>query len=135
MLEEQLLEEWLNLSRLIKNHRIVEDIPYNEAMVLSVLHSIYPNYLDVKVIVEKTKLLKSQVNRTMNALILKGQIQKRVKTNDKRCQEACLSKEGFLVISKTHQNSLAVSRKVISIIGEKNAEKIIEIFQMVEKNF
>lgn len=135
MLEEQLLEEWLNLSRLIKNHRIVEDIPYNEAMVLSVLHSIYPNYLDVKVIVEKTKLLKSQVNRTMNALILKGQIQKRVKTNDKRCQEACLSKEGFLVISKTHQNSLAVSKKVISIIGEKNAEKMIEIFQMVEKNF
>lgn len=135
MLEEQLLEEWLNLSRLIKNHRIVEDIPYNEAMVLSVLHSIYPNYLDVKVIVEKTKLLKSQVNRTMNALILKGQIQKRVKTTDKRCQEACLSKEGFLVISKTHQNSLAVSKKVISIIGEKNAEKIIEIFQMVEKNF
>lgn len=135
MLEEKLITQWLAVSRILKNKRVVERIPYNEAMIMSALYSVYPDYLDFKEIVAQTKLLKSQVNRTMNALIEKQWVDRRIKASDKRCQEIRLLPCGYKVIEVTHQDSLRLSKKMISIIGTENVEKLIDIFQLVIDNY
>ena len=37
-LNEELLEAWLRLSRVINNERIVSDMPYNESVICNILY-------------------------------------------------------------------------------------------------
>ena len=83
---EALLKTWLRLSTSIINNRLVSEMSYNESLVCSIL---YPNtkmgmYMTATELCHFTKMLKSQMNRTLNILEEKKLILRRRSDTDKR---------------------------------------------------
>ena len=78
-LNEELLQKWILISAIIKNHRVVRDITYLESVFLGILAKNYPNYTTLKEIINTTNTLKSQLNRVSKSLLSKNYI-KNVRT-------------------------------------------------------
>lgn len=134
MLEEKLLKNWVLLSRIIKNDRFVDKIPYSEVLILSLLFPFFPHYVSIKEIIADTKMLKSQVNRTIASLLRKEYIVKRSCMQDKRCLEICLTKKGNQFMKEIHTNSLQICKKFIQVIGEEDAITLNRIFEKIITN-
>ncbi len=129
-LNETLLKDWLLVSRIIKNERLV-DIPYTEALVLYLLLMNYPQNVSVKYLIETSKMLKSQMNRTLNILKKKEWIDIQSKKEDLRCKEISLTNLGKMTIQQINTHSLDTSQKILEIIGEEDSKELIRIFEKV----
>lgn len=131
MIEEKLLRNWLLLSRIIKNDRIVETIPYSEALVLALLLPEYPDDVLLKNLIHDSKMLKSQINRTISSLLQKKWIEKKSCLDDRRCLKIRMTEKGFQVIEEIRQSVLQISRNIVQSIGMEDAEKLNEIFEKI----
>ena len=87
-LSEALLSAWLHISTSVNNQRIVSKLSYNESLVCNLL---YRNYraeaaepMTATLLCQKTKMLKSQMNRTINQLEERGMIRRERSSVDKR---------------------------------------------------
>jgi len=129
-LNETLLKDWLLVSRIIKNERLV-DIPYTEALVLYLLLMHYPQNVSVKYLIETSKMLKSQMNRTLKKLKQKEWIDIQNKKDDLRCKEIILTDLGKVTIQRIHNHSLDTSQKILEILGEEDSKEVIRIFEKV----
>ena len=65
---ERLLSAWLRLSVIVCNERVVSDMPYNEALICSLLVKAGECRMTATELCEKTKMFKSQMNRTLHSL-------------------------------------------------------------------
>jgi DNA-binding MarR family transcriptional regulator len=83
---EALLKAWLRLSTSVINSRIVSVMSYNEALVCNILYPITKagRTMTATALCQATKMLKSQMNRTLNLLENKGLILRERSTTDKR---------------------------------------------------
>lgn len=129
--EECLLDAWVSLSGILKNSRITKGLLYNESIVMLMAYRKYQENenqkISVKEIVHKTKMQKSLVNRTINALIEKGMLVKCESTGDKRMQYVACVKEKLEDFLKVHNTSLALVEDIISIIGEEDSDRFISM--------
>ena len=130
-LNEILLKDWLLLSKIIKNDRMVEHIPYTEAFVLYLIYLNIPHKVSIKHLIEKSKMLKSQMNRTLNQLKKKELIAIEKQKKDLRCKEISLTTKGIQMIQLIHSQSLNASQKIIELIGEEDSKELIRIFEKV----
>lgn len=128
---DELLVAWVRLSAMLKNHRITKGLMYNEAAVML---EAYLRYLDggdglisVKELLEKTRMLKSQLNRTVNSLEDKGLITKVHCEYDKRMLYIRCVEEKLDVFLSVHEQSLVLANRVVSIIGEDDTAAFIRI--------
>lgn len=128
---DELLVAWVRLSAMLKNHRITKGLMYNEAAVML---EAYLRYLDggdglisVKELLEKTRMLKSQLNRTVNSLEKKGLITKVHCEYDKRMLYIRCVEEKLDVFLSVHEQSLVLANRVVSIIGEDDTAAFIRI--------
>ena len=71
-MNEELLEAWLRLSTILCNDRIVSEMPYNEALICNILYRQEMQKEDKKLtatdLCKQTKMLKSQMNRTLQCM-------------------------------------------------------------------
>ena len=67
-LNENLLNAWLRLSTSINNPRIVSEMTYNESLVCNILYNHSESEITATDLCNATKMLKSQMNRTLNQL-------------------------------------------------------------------
>ena len=71
-LHEDLLSAWLQLSTSINNTRVVSELTYNESLICNILYNNSKHNSDRKLtatdLCSATKMLKSQMNRTLNQL-------------------------------------------------------------------
>ncbi len=130
MLEEQLLKDWIALSRIIKNDRLVE-IPYNEALILSLAFRKDPEFISFRELLSQGRMLKSQLNRSVKTLEKKEWVYRQTNIEDRRCQELKLTEKGKAHIRKIHRDSLEMSGKVMEVLGKEDTEKLIEIFEKI----
>lgn len=134
-LNEELLQKWILISAIIKNHRVVREITYLESVFLGILARNYPNYTTLKEIINTTNTLKSQLNRVSKSLLSKNYITKRANAIDHRKLEFALTEEGKLVLKKIHISTLAFVDSIIDIIGKDDAEDLIVIFNKLIMNY
>ncbi|MDE5565573.1 MAG: hypothetical protein K2I77_01180 [Anaeroplasmataceae bacterium] len=82
-MKEELIRNWIELTALIKNNRIIKSISYNEAIILNYAYEAFlqEKGLYMQEILKKTKMLKSLCNRTLNQLIEKKFLSKSVVKN------------------------------------------------------
>ena len=134
---ENLLSAWVSLSGILKNTRITKGLMYNEATVMLMLYKRYcedgVGLVSVKEIIQKTKMLKSLVNRTVNSLSEKGLLERVEASGDKRmvyvkCVEAKLD-----VFLQVHNSSLEVAQNIIDIIGEEDTDSFVRIVKKIEE--
>lgn len=136
-LDEQVLSAWIRLNSVLKDSRMTKALTYNEAIVMNIIYERYVQdntaMVSVKTITRETKMLKSQVNRTINALCEQGFIAKHRDSEDGRNLLVSLIAEKIPEFLSVHDRSLAMVQAIIDIIGEKDAQAFVRISEKVAK--
>ena len=132
----QLLRSWVQLSGILKNSRFTKELPYNEAIVMLMLYEKYQQdgkgILSVKEITTSTRMLKSLVNRTINALENKGLLIRCQSQGDKRIGYVQCVEEQLGVFLQVHASSMEIARQISTIIGPEDTEAFIRIVQKLQ---
>lgn len=132
---EELLESWIKMTSLIKNSKLVKNMSYNEARIMLILYRQYlrdpQKCVKIKDIVVETNMLKSLVNRTINSLEEKNLLVRLDSTQDKRQVMVRLVPENLGVFLEEREYSVNLAEKLIDVIGKKDADHIIRIFNKV----
>ena len=87
-LEEQVLTAWIGLNGLLKDSQMTRGLTYNEATTMKLVYDRYradgEGRTPVQYIIRQTRMLKSQVNRTLNSLCDQGYLVKERDAEDAR---------------------------------------------------
>lgn len=134
-LSEALLGAWLHISTSINNSRIVKTLSYNESLICNYL---YRNQLDEDAepmtatkLCNKTKMLKSQMNRTLNQLESKSMIQKERSDVDKRVVYIKLNSEAIKDYEKQHEAIMLILNRIIEELGLERTKETIATLEKV----
>ena len=135
-LEEQCIRAWINLTGLLKNTRVTKGMIYNEANVMLMLYQRYmedgEGIVSFKEIVAETHMLKSLVNRTIDALEKKGYVERLDGKADKRT--TFVRPIDFTEYLKVHQATLDMVSSIIEMIGEEDARVFLRIAKKITQN-
>ena len=136
-LNEELLHAWLRVSTSIVNSRIVSELSYNETLVCNAL---YRNMMEqgekpltATDLCGKTNMLKSQMNRTLNLLEVKGLIARQRSTEDKRQVFVMFKKDRADAYEEQHARILKLLDGIINELGaEKTDETVRNLLQIAD---
>lgn len=132
---ENLLTAWLRLSTSINNPRIVSDLTYNESLICNLLYNNLQANPDKRItatdLCNQTKMLKSQMNRTLNSLEEKKLITKERSELDKRLIYISMNLKQAIAYKKQHDKILELINIIIDNLGKDNTNNAIEIFNAI----
>ncbi len=130
-LNERLLEVWLELSMAINNERVVSDVPFNESLICNILYRAQMQDPDRSLtatdLCNATRMLKSQMNRTLNSMEEKGFITRTRSKTDKRLVFVTLNLEKALPYQEQHFKILELIDIIIEQMGEDKVLQTIEL--------
>lgn len=133
-LNETLLDAWLQLSIAVSNEKVVSEMPYNEALICNILYrsQIQENQppLTATDLCKQTKMLKSQMNRTLQCMEEKNLITKTRSSSDKRRIFITLNTDNRLYQDQ-HQKILTIADALIEKLGTDKAVEIANLFIMI----
>ena len=132
---EILLEYWLRISTAVNNERVVSEMPYNEALICNLLYRNQKEHPEQRLtatdLCKMTRILKSQMNRTIRNMEQKGLIQRERSTQDRRQIFLQLNPEQTELYERQHQKSLTLIDRLLEQAGRERAEEIIRLFGVV----
>lgn len=129
-----LIQAWVQLSGILKNSRFTKELPYNEAIVMLQLYQAGSDPISIRDITAKTRMLKSQVNRTINALEEKGLLARCASDGDRRVGYVRCVPERLEVFLQVHAASMDIARNISQIIGPEDTEAFIRIVEKLSKS-
>lgn len=128
---ESLLNAWLRLSTSVVNTRWVSEMSYNESLICNILYQHLRQNPEQKItatdLCRETKMLKSQMNRTLNLLESRNIIRKERSSEDKRQVWISLDWDQAELYKSQHERILKLVDTVIEKIGEEDAIAAVEI--------
>lgn len=134
-LNERLLEVWLELSMAINNERVVSDVPFNESLICNILYRAQMQDPDCSLtatdLCNATRMLKSQMNRTLNSMEEKGFITRRRSETDKRLVFVTLNLEKSLPYQEQHFKILELIDIIIEQMGEDKVLQTIDLLTQI----
>lgn len=134
-LNEELLSVWLKLSTTVNNERVVSDIPFNESLIYNILYRNQQEHPDRKLtatdLCQATRILKSQMNRTLNSMEEKGFITRERSTEDKRQVYVTLNAKQAELYINQHAKILKVLDAIIDKMGQEKISQTIELLTQV----
>ena len=117
---ERLLSAWLTLSSTLWNERVVSGMTFNEAFVCNLLshqaEEAPDQPLTATALCERTRLLKSQMNKVLSEMEKK----------DKRQIFLHLTDEGKQAYAKEHAGITAILTALVAELGEKRTLQIAD---------
>ncbi len=132
-LRERLLNAWIGLNGYLKDSRVTQAMTYNEAvtmkLVLDQCRQDGVGRTPVQAILRKTRMLKSQVNRTVNALCRQGYLTKEKGGEDARALFVRPAPERLADFLAVHARSLQMAQTIIDVIGAEDAAQFVRICQ------
>ena len=125
---DRLLSAWLSLTSTLWNKRLVSDLTYNEAHVMGILlrkkSSGAP--CTATMLIQYTRLLKSQMNKLLTTLENKGYITRTRSSEDKRVILIALTEAGEAAYLTEHAHVEAIVSQLIAQIGEDKAQALTQ---------
>lgn len=103
---ESLLDSYLRFITAIPNERVASELPYNEAIICNLLYRSAPQTLTATQLCQHTRMLKSQMARTLSEMERKGLIVRRRCGEDRRQVAVELNREGATVFFRQHARIL-----------------------------
>lgn len=135
MLNEQLLDAWLSLSTTIINDRVVSEMPYNESLICNLLYRNQLHSPEKRLtatdLCNETKMLKSQMNRTLNSMEQKGIISRERSDQDKRQIFVTFHYDRAAAYQKQHEKILQMADAIIAKLGVEKTLEIIGLFETI----
>ena len=131
---EGLLDAWLTLSATVRNERLVHSLTFREVCVCNILmhaqqapsSNISKEMITATDIVNRTGMLKSQVNKVVTDLEKRGLITRQRFTQDKRQIGLALTKKGLDCYEKEHRDVLLILARLVDSIGAMQTSFITE---------
>jgi DNA-binding MarR family transcriptional regulator len=135
MVEEELLSAWIEMSLYIKGNRILSKLSFNEITIFNYLlkcekEEIIPSFTDI---CNKTKLLKSQINRILGNMEKNGYINKIKDDNDKRKIYIKINKDMLEIYNQEHKKILVLMSKVCNALGYDKASELAKMLHISSK--
>lgn len=132
---EEILKGWMKLSLAINNERVVSGLPYNEFLICSILYwnqkRKKPLELTATDLCNETKILKSQMNRTLNSLEKKGLIARTRSWKDRRQVYVTFRMEQAEVYEREHERILSFVDELMERIGWDHSQEIVKLFNLI----
>ncbi len=122
-----LIQAWVQLSGMLKNSRFTKELPYNEAIVMLQLYQAGQHPISIKQITDKTHMLKSQVNRTINSLEEKGLLERCQGDGDRRLGYVRILRQRLEIFLQVHATSMEIAKNISEIIGPEDTDHFIRI--------
>ena len=136
-INERLLDAWLSLSTSINNERLVSDMTYNESLICNLLYRNQINHpeknLTATDLCNKTKMLKSQMNRTLNSLEEKKIVIRERSKIDKRKVFIKFDMAQANAYKNQHLKILKLVDAVIEKFGKEKAVEIVNLFNKISE--
>lgn len=136
-LSEELLNVWLKVSTAISNDRLTSDMPYNEALICNILYRNQISNPDLRFtatdLCVETKMLKSQMNRTLTAMEEKKLIVRERSIEDKRNVWIVLNNAQIEVYLKQHTKVMQLVDSIVDRLGEDKTGQVITLLQEISK--
>lgn len=133
-MEEQLLDAWLRLSTSLSKEKIATVLPYNESLICNILYRNQMQNpgqpLTATDLCQETKMLKSQMNRTLNNMEAKHLIFRMRSSQDKRRIFIALNQDQIRTYQKQHLKVLCFINEIIDKVGKEKAQEALEIFNL-----
>lgn len=134
-LNEQLLDAWIRLSTTVINDRLVSEIPYNESILCNILYRsqiLDPSKrLTATDLCRETGMLKSQMNRTLNAMERKGLISRERSDVDKRQVYLSFREDSIPAYQKQHEKIIALVDIITTQLGTQKTNEAIALFHTI----
>lgn len=134
-LSERLLSTWLHISTNVNNSRIVSKLSYNESLVCNHLYRNHRDNGDVPMtatqLCQMTKILKSQMNRTLNQLEARQMINRERSSTDKRVVHIRLNPNALMDYEKQHESIIALLNKIITELGLEQTKETISLLEKI----
>lgn len=131
---EEVLNAWLYLSITVSNNRLVSDMPLNEAVICHLLYRSQIHQPDIPMtatdLCRATKMLKSQMNRTLQSMEDKGLIYRERSSADKRQVFVFINHDSPLY-QTMHKKALMLVEQFMDQIGMEKADDIIRLFTII----
>lgn len=131
-LEERIITAWVKLTGVLKNTRITQGMIYNEAIVMNLVYHRYledgEGLVSFKEIVQRTQMLKSLVNRTIDSLVKQGYLEK---TDGKDKRTTFVRAKDLDAYIDEHEKTLALVRNIIDTIGKEDAEAFVRLAEKI----
>lgn len=132
---EALLKAWLRLSVGINNERLVSDMPYNESLICNILYWNTLNHPDGEItatdLCHRTKMLKSQMNRTLNNMEKKQLIVRERSEKDKRQILIRLDMSQIELYHTQHLKIMELVSKIAEKLGTDTTDEAIRVCNLI----
>lgn len=132
MLNDELLSVWLQLTNVIDNERLVEGMPFNEALVCGLLSG---GCRTASELCAETRILKSQMNAILRSLESQGVIARQRSQEDRRRVELRLLPAGLERYRASHRQALDTVDRLISGMGEDAARQLLPLLRRAADAF
>lgn len=134
-LNEQLLDAWVTLSTTVNNDRLVSEMSYNESILCNILYrsqTLCPSTkLTATDLCRETGMLKSQMNRTLNAMEQKGLISRERSLADKRQVYITFLEDNFPAYQKQHEKLLTLVDAITTQLGAQKTCEAITLLRTI----
>ena len=132
---DDVLNAWLRLTTTVNNVRMAGELPYNELLICGILYrnqkSSAPAYLTATDLCGETRMLKSQMNRTLNSMEKKGLIFRTRSEQDRRQVHITFNMDQAEVYEREHDRILGYVEVLLNKVGRQRAEEIIGLFTLI----
>ena len=132
---EDVLNAWLRLTTTVNNVRLAGELPYYELLICGILYrnqkSGAPGSLTATELCGETRMLKSQMNRTLNSMEKKGLIFRTRSAQDRRQVYITFNMEQAGVYEKEHARILSCVEELLDRVGRQRAGEIIQLFTLI----
>ncbi len=132
---DDVLNAWLRLTTTVNNVRMAGELPYNELLICGILYrnqnSSAPESLTATDLCSETRMLKSQMNRTLNSMEKKGLIFRTRSEQDRRQVYITFNMDQAEVYEREHDRILGYVEMLLDKVGRQRAEEIIGLFTLI----
>ena len=128
--EEKILDCWIKLSLSLKNERFVSNMSVTESIVCRIIYqgSLINEFYRQVDIVNKTKMLKSAVNRLMNGLEAKRIVEHYQLENNRKSIYYRLSTEAEKFFLAQHDEIINLVKKILAELTDEEAGSVLYLF-------
>ena len=131
-MQEALLQAWMAMEVCIRGNRLLGDLSMNEMLICNTLYARRQGApVTATELCAKTQLLKSQMNRTLNQLEVRGIIHRERSTEDKRQIFVTMNPEHAGLYHQLHKRILNLVDGIIGQIGEDKATMAADLLSEI----
>lgn len=131
---EELIHVWLRMSSVLKNNRLISTMTFNEIYICNILYHQKCNsdtLLTATEVGQRTKLLKSQMNKIISSLERQGLIRRIRGTDDRRKVYLEFVEENSETYLKEHERILKMIDQLTEQLGEVKVRQVIQLMTEV----